>query len=676
MHRAGQLDAAIGIYRDVLKTRPRDSDAHHLLGVVSHQKGEHRVAVDSISQAISLNPTVADYHTNLGSAQQALGNLDAAIRALQEAIALDAESAPAHNNLANVLKQQGRASEALEHYERCLELDPSYADAHSNYGAALIELRELDRAQASLERALELDPSLVTAQANLAVIQARRGERDAAISTYLRILKQQPRLATTWKNLGNLLSERGQAEDARAAYSQAAEIMQAPLYALRAATCCPVIPQSNAEIESFRKAFQEAVRQFEGVRLTEEPDDLVDSNCHPSFYVSYQGRDDRALRAAYANLFRDAIPRLEHAKREGPTHVSFVLSDRREAGFCRFLAGILTRLATDDMRVSVACSAQSKRALVELMGSRAANLEYVTIPRQLSSAARAIRDAKPDVLFHFEVGTDSFSYFLPFFQAAPVQCTSWGIPVTTGIPSMQYFVSSELLEPKTGEDHYSEQLVRLPTLPVYYERPQSNSSRRGRADWGISDREHVYLCPQSLFKLHPEFDTALAEILRTDPDGRIVLVAAKEPYWNELLNQRLQKSMPDVAQRIAVLPRLSQDEFVSALQWCDVMLDPFHFGGGATTYEALAVGTPIVTLPGKFMRGRVTSACYQKMGIDDCVANSVDNYVSLAVKLSSDRGYRNEVSSRIRSANDVLYDDMEAVQSLAAFLHDVAIASR
>ena len=97
------------------------------------------------------------------------------------------------------------------------------------------------------------------------------------------------------------------------------------------------------------------------------------------------------------------------------------------------------------------------------------------------------------------------------------------------------------------------------------------------------------------------------------------------------------------------------------------MLDTVHFGGGNTTYEGLAFGTPVVTLPGAFMRGRVTYALYKKMGVMDCVASTPDGYVDIAVRLGTDKDYRAAIGARILAHNHVLYEDITVVRELEQF---------
>jgi predicted O-linked N-acetylglucosamine transferase (SPINDLY family) len=229
-------------------------------------------------------------------------------------------------------------------------------------------------------------------------------------------------------------------------------------------------------------------------------------------------------------------------------------------------------------------------------------------------------------------------------------------------------VSSQLLETDAADGHYTERLVRLPNLGTYYYRPQLAGPARARALFGLDDRRHVYLCPQTLFKFHPEFDAVVAGILRADPNGDLVLLEGRVPNWTACLKRRFARTLGAEASRVRFLPAQPHADFLHLLALADVVLDPLHFGGGNSSYEALAVGTPVVTLPSPYLRGRITLALYRKMGVSGCVVQSPEHYVTLATRLAGDRASRDSVRDQIRSTSHVLFEDPQEVRDLEAFL--------
>jgi protein O-GlcNAc transferase len=271
---------------------------------------------------------------------------------------------------------------------------------------------------------------------------------------------------------------------------------------------------------------------------------------------------------------------------------------------------------------------------------------------------------------------DALPCYLAHARLAPVQCVTWGHPLTTGLPTIDFFISSKDLEPIGAEAHYSEQLVKLAHLANYYYRPEPVISKKRRADFGLAEGDHLYLCPQSLFKLHPDDDAVFRQIVEQDPSARIVLIEGQQPTWSGILRERLSSSMGQASDRVQFVARQAQSEFQRLLELADVMLDPLHFGGGNTSFEAFSVGTPIVTLPGGFLRSRITYALYRWMGLDDCVAKSTADYVAKAVRLASDPRWRERVRASILAENHKLYENLAGVRELESFLSQAAHGHR
>src|SRR5439155_5052593 len=192
-------------------------------------------------------------------------------------------------------------------------------------------------------------------------------------------------------------------------------------------------------------------------------------------------------------------------------------------------------------------------------------------------------------------------------------------PETTGLGTIDYFVSSAEMETEEADGHYSERLVRLPSLTFYYHRSELPQQMLSREAFGLDPEARLYSCPQSIYKFHPAFDAALAGILRRDPQGKIVLIEWAYRQADEMLKLRFKRVMPDVADRIVFIRRLQQPEFMNFLTLVDVLLDPFPYGGGNSSLEAFSFGMPVVTLPTQFLRGRITQAFCRRLGIDNCI---------------------------------------------------------
>jgi tetratricopeptide (TPR) repeat protein len=223
-HRSGELAEAAAHYRTILATDPNHVESLHLLGVVAHQNGRHKEAVDLMGRAIALNDRVPAYHNNIGMALRALGRVEDAAAHYTRAIGLKPDFAEAYSNLGDVLKGQGKLDEAVAQYQRVLVLRPNVAEAHNILAAALCEQGRLDEAVAQYERALALKPDYAEAHNNLANTLRQQGKLDEAVAQYQRALAIKPDFAEAYNNLANTLREQGKLDEAVAQYRRALAI--------------------------------------------------------------------------------------------------------------------------------------------------------------------------------------------------------------------------------------------------------------------------------------------------------------------------------------------------------------------------------------------------------------------------------------------------------------------
>ena len=284
--------------------------------------------------------------------------------------------------------------------------------------------------------------------------------------------------------------------------------------------------------------------------------------------------------------------------------------------------------------------------------------------------AATIRQAACHILCYWECGSDTLNYFLPFYRLAPIQCLDWGTPYTCGVPPMDYYLSSALLEPTNGDTHYRERLVRLPTIHALLQRPAVPEQLLDRSHFGLRKRDHIYLCAQNPLKLHPDFDQIVGDILRNDPQGTVVLLR-KKAHHVAMAQQRMARTLPDVIDRIRWLAAPDERAYFSLLALADVNLDTPHYSSMNISYDTFAVGTPIVTWPGALMRGRYTAALCQQMALDACVADELRQVGLLARQLGCDPAYRREISRRIHENSPILFENRAVVAAFSHFFEEV-----
>jgi predicted O-linked N-acetylglucosamine transferase (SPINDLY family) len=707
-HRAGRLNEALPLYQTILASEPQNAFVWNLLGALRTAQANYPLAVEHLLAAVKLDASQAPYYANLGETYRRWGRDAEAINCLRRALALDPRQVDALNNLGIIYQAQGKlreaadcyeqglriqpdvpemylnvgtlydrlgmTAEAIRYFQRALQLKPDFATAYNNLAAILIGQLRYDEAHNLLEHCLRLKPTYAEAWNNRGSIEQMRGRFTAAIPYFQEAIKYSPAYLDALTNLASAQRSIGDLPAAEASFARAMELDGRDGLRIKAAFPLPPVLQSQAQIDPLRQRLKENLGHLAAQKL--HVTDPIKELGHNHFYLAYHGLDDREFNVQIAELQRRACPALSftaphcqapvHVEPRRPIRIGIVSSHLFMHSVGRLMGGIIAQLSRAQFHVTVVrLPSPSDDWSREIDASADAVLQTSW---QLETAQQEIAQQKFDILLYADLGMDVLSYFLAFARLAPLQCVTWGHPVTTGISTIDYFLSAGSLEPEDGPQHYSEKLVLLSAPPTYLRPFEFLPSEESRADFGLEPTDHVYVCAQSLFKFHPEFDSMLARILEQDPRGKLVLIGTREPAWQESLLARFRQTMPNAWTRVHFVPRQTTNGLARLMQLADVVLDTTHFSGGLTTLEAFYVNQPVVTLPGRFMRGRVTYAYYRQMEMDDCVARDVADYVRLALRMANDRPWREQMQALVRERQVRLYENIGVVRELEEFL--------
>ncbi|MGE0859831.1 MAG: tetratricopeptide repeat protein [Gammaproteobacteria bacterium] len=620
---AGHHAAAEKTCRRALARARHDADLWHLLAAILLDAGALAPATDAVMRARQLRPDDPDY---------------ANTRALIE-------------------ERAGRPDDAVAAWRRLLVVAPDHADAWFNLGRVALARAEHDEALRCFLRAVELKPRWGDAYRNLGVACFQHGDAAGAEEGFKAALRCNPADHDSLQNLARLRQDADDVDTAQRLYAAALALVPDGVTALRAALAMPIFADDCASLEAARARSQTALAALAdtALRLDDPPSELG----APAFYAAYQGLDDRPYMSALGDLvaraWRPKPPRA--VARSSQPRVVVVSSHFKEHTIARLYAPLLEQLPRTGFELAVLSIGEHHGPLATRI-ARAAD-HHQSVAEDLDAARTALAALAPDVVFYTDVGMDPWSYYLAAERLAPVQCVGWGHPVTTGLPTMDYFLSSRLVEPAGAAAHYRETLIELPCWPVLYDTPAA-SPAPDRAAFGFGAAEHVYLCPQSLFKLHPDIDATFAALLATDPRGTVVLIESR-PAWRARLAARFARSLGKLATRVRFVPSVRSEDFAGLLAAADVVLDTPHFSGGYTSYETLWAGTPFVTLRGAYMRGRVTAGLCDLLDLDDLVASDAEDYAARAVTLANDVERADATRARIAARRVALLELADSV---------------
>lgn len=400
-----------------------------------------------------------------------------------------------------------------------------------------------------------------------------------------------------------------------------------------------------------------------------------------TFFLAYQGMNECASQAQLAQLLLRAAPSLayrapslERRIRSSRLRVGFVSRylGRHSVGMCynKLIAALAAR---PELEVSVALlSARRAQEARELIGPAA---RIAVLPAHLQGVRQALSDLALDVLLFTDIGMEPSTYFLAFGRYAPAQGVLAGHPITTGIPTIDFFVSSHANEAAGAQAHYTERLECLRGLPVAIDAPPPQGAV-SRAELGLPQDAHVYVCPMKLQKLHPDFDAAMAGILEADPRALVLFFEDDaRTRWGAMVSRRLEGRLGEHRARVRFMPWMPFGQLLQLLSASDVVLDSFHFGAGTTAFYALASGCPVVTLPAAFLRGRHTLGYCTKIGLQECVAADADDYVRIAVRIATQSNYQRSLRQRIAARRGELIEYDSMIDEFAALLRRVSAAA-
>lgn len=473
-----------------------------------------------------------------------------------------------------------------------------------------------------------------------------------------------PRL---WLLRANLHRERCEPDRARAALERARTLGAGDETWLRQALMWRPIMEAE---DGVRREVQQRAAALGA--LLDRPldiDDPVNQLPWLDFYLAYRGAADRPLREDLSTVLRQACPDLvwtaphvaDGPSTSGKVRLGFCSSHLKDHTIGRLNQALVRGLGPHGFHVVLAVTEMKEDPLFSAMAAAAD--EVIVLGRDLVAARERLAAARLDLLHYPDLGMDPFLTWMAHARLAPLQTVSWGHPITTGMPTIDAFLASETLVPVGAEIQFSERVVRVPD-PMVCWRPPAAPAAIPKADLGLPEGRRVYLVPQTAFKLHPAFDRVLGKILDADPDGVLALLEPSRRSWRAALEARFAQTFDPAG--VVWVPRQPRRGFLNLLRTADVILDPFPFAGGHTSLEALAMGTPIITLPTDQLRGRLTHCWYRVMGLGSLSCPDEQTYVERAVAWARDGA---AVRRRIELGRHLLFDRQDAVAGHAAAFH-------
>ena len=696
LHGLNKEDGAANAYLQALAIRPDHAEALNNLGNVYYVQGKMDESLSCYERAIKLNKKNPDACNNLGIVLRKLGRLDEAVSMLRKALELNPDHALALNSLGMALKEQNRFAEAIGYYRKSLEIQPE-PDTYNNLALALQADGRPDEAVSVCRKALEVYPENFGICFVLGGLLKGHGRPEEAMSCYRKALGLDPDHAETYNSMGDVLSGQGKTDKAILCFKKALELkpddfkiylnlgnafknqgkmsmaVEAYKRVLEIEPGCAPACNNLAGAVLRQGKLEEAIKSYqEAVAI--QPDYAV-AHSNLLFTYNYQNHmDPEWLFSQHWNWAETHtlstgdnpvfVPSIGSSDRK--IRIGYCSPDFRTHSVAYFLEAIIK--AHDRSGFKIFCYSDVIRP-DEVTRTFARSVDCFTNIAGIGNTAVAaqIRRDKIDILV--DLAGHTAGYRLPLFslKPAPIQVSYLGYPNTTGLTSMDYRLTDARADPPGLTDHlYSEKLVRLPHTFLCYTPPERSPEIETAAN--RDSGQIIFGSFNNRAKITPEVVKAWAKILTQVPDGRIILKSRvfSDPETRNLLIDFFMENGVERG-RIELVSHIpSMFAHLQLYNRIDIGLDTFPYNGTTTTCEALWMGVPVITLAGRTHRSRVGASLLSNVGLEEFIAESVEDYVEKGVRLANNVKMRKSIHLDLQSrmARSFLMDSAQFIRSL------------
>lgn len=732
LHQQQQFTLAEAKYQELLTWRTEDARVWTNLGILYYQVGNYRESLKTIWQALERDKESDIVYYYLGLVYDNLRQGQQAIAAFQKALEVNPHLIEAYHRLGHQWVISGDFEQAISLYQKAIEQNPDDASLYHQFGNLLLESEQVEAAITAYQTALNLDPenSEVTLNLNLAIaLQNQSAEAyltlakrfyqqkrySQAIATYQQALTLAEGDAEVYYELSESLAFKGQTEEAIALLQKAVNLFPKAAYlhfslilkqirlgyipeaiiaAENAYSHLPedytfkllkylIIPpfyNSPEEIDFYRQRFQSGLERLIAETDLDTPEQqqsaLQATSRFTNFYLGYQAYNIIKQQRRYGQLLHQIMganfpqwtEALEIPPVEAKIRVGYVSHYLHAYSGTLWLTGWLKYCDRNQFEVYCYYTGNAPDPITQQF--RESSDRFYHFPGNLTATCQQIRADNLHILVFPEIGMDPQTMQIAALRLAPIQCATWGHPVTTGLPTIDYFLSSELMEPENAQEHYSETLIQLPNIGVSYPKPNDIPTlTKTRSHFDLPEEAVLYFCGQAPYKYLPQYDRIFPQIALKVPQARFLFLRGTQ------LKPRLAKAFAefglDSEQYCLHRSVPERVDYLMLNLLCDIFLDTFTWSGGNTSLEAIACNLPIVTCPGEFMRGRHADSFLKMLGVTDTLAQNETEYIEIAVRLGLEPQWREEIKQRMSQRHDRLFEDRSCVTGLESFFRQV-----
>lgn len=632
LFQSGRPDKAEKLARSVLSMEPRNAELLQFVAMLCQSQDKFADAAALCSKAVAIAPNSAEAHYNLGTALMKQGRAEQAVASFERSLALAPGNYDVLNNLAVALTAADRLAEAEAIARRAIAIAPSGPLAHNTLALALSRQMRMAEAVESFKAALACghpDAGNVLEKLGLVFISLDRPK--SAIDSFREALVHKPKAVDTMMRLGEVQIISRQPLDAIQTYRAAMQVaptdpsaMAGYIFACLHASEWTEYAQLVPKAEKLLSNPSQEILPFSVLSFCDDPAiQLRCSRRHAASFVK-PGKTVRAQRVPdAADRSRDKL-RIAYLSSDFKVHATMLLA-----------AGLFDH--HDRHRFETYAFAWNPDESPMRRRAEAAFHEFVDVTAVREDAvADLIRERRIDIAVDLHGYTGRPRPAILVGRPAPIQVNYLGYPGTMGADWIDYLIADRFVAPPEAARFYSEKLVYLPgSYQVNDSKRDPAGPRPKRMDVGLPEQGFVFACFNANNKITPAMFAVWMRLLERAPGSVVWLLDHGEAVRANL--RREAEAAGVDGQRLVFAPRLPIAEHVNRLQCADLFLDTLPYNAHTTASDALWVGVPVVTCPGRSFQARVAGSLLHAVGLPELIASSLADYEAIALRLAHDR---------------------------------------
>jgi predicted O-linked N-acetylglucosamine transferase (SPINDLY family) len=675
----GKLLKSKNILSNILKDDPLNFLALYILGLVYGGMENHRQAVVYLKRAVALNQYDASLLYNLANALIKIKHHSDAKSYLENVLSIDPSNSEAWMSLGICYIKTSDYPSALSAFNSAISINPNYFEAILNKGACLKNLGQFDEALKTYNYLISLKPDYAEAYLNMGVVFKEISQHELALEAHKKALIINSSLVDAWINLANTQQELSLMDEAKNAYRKALLLQPNSLLAKWGLTFSniPVVSDDSISDENHLSNFEKELDSLEkwiAKYLPIDPYEAVGSS--QPYHLAYLDQDHFRLLSKHGQLCSKLMngwlnsqnSKLMPCKKNNKIQIAIISNHIRNHSVWHAISkGLIAKFNSRNFDLHIFHLSNIDDSETSFAKLNATSFTEGVI--SLESMIHLIQSKNIQVILYPEIGMHQLTSQLASLRLAPLQLASWGHPITSGFPNIDYFLSAELFE--HSKDNFSENLLKLPNLGSFFLRKEINALPFDKNKYQLKSSEVIYICPGIPFKYSPNFDFIYPQIALKVGACKFIFFS-QHAQWTKALKNRLSKQFSKIGLNfidyVVFLPWLNKGEFYGLMLNADVYLDTIGFSGFNTALQAIECRLPIVTKQGQTLRSSLASGILKRIGMNHLITQTNEDYIDLAARLATDKDFRLRQKNKLMALSNILYEDMDPINFLENFI--------